>query len=324
MKHAMIVMGLVPMLLVGCMAIPYSVSNVSASAPYASAFLSAYNSTQGLGALSNSVLHSTYWCNATPPIDTAISPGATILGDEFETELWKYSDSTARIVTRDFNNPTYPIEFGADAIVGPPSAGLHAPLNATILSVYILARFIGPYPSSPTNAAYVTYSTAATPTWGGSFTLASGNLGVTNFWLSPTSFSWDYLQDWVPVPTLAADITGEESWTPAMLRSSDLRVLLYMTLPAATTYYLDYIGIFYYWSYGAGGLDSPPTDEGSGHFGIPSAIGLFGIIGFAGMIATPVAAIWLSRRSDQPRLIFGIQMMIAFVVCLGLFLAAIL
>ena len=316
MKPRIFVVALIPMMFLGVLLMPMlNVAHNASATPtqYASAFLSAYNSTQAHQTISSDDLQSLYWCNSTPPITIGVSPGATILSDVLETELWLHDEGVVRVVTRDFNNPTYPIGLS----YATQYAGVQAPSNATILGVYIIAKFTGAYPADPSSAGYVSYSVAATPTWASSFTLASGNLAVNSFgglqWYTggvPAYYA-------VSVSALAANITASESWTPAMLNSENMRVLLRLTIPGSTTYYLDYLGIFYYWAYGAGSSGYYPVGEGPGSFGVPSAMGAIGIIGFVGMIGVPAAGIWFARRSDGSKLAIGIQVMLAFVVCIG-------
>jgi hypothetical protein len=131
----------------------------------------------------------------------------------------------------------------------------------------------------------------------------------------------------------AWDVTNLTTWTPAILKSSNMWVQANVQLTYNAVSYMDYLGLNYAFLYpGETGVwcntsnttpipetETPPTV-------LPFSLdtmGLIGTVGFIGMIAIPAGGIWMAKRSDQPKLALGLQMMIAFVVCLGLFLAAI-
>jgi len=123
------------------------------------------------------------------------------------------------------------------------------------------------------------------------------------------------------------NITALKTWTPQILKSINFCVKLiaytYETIPLVY-YDLDYVGVFYLWS----GPDAPeeeqiiPGDE-PGELVLPDVIGVIGITGFIGMIATPPAAVWFYRKNGGSKIYFGVMALVTFTVCSGFFLASI-
>jgi hypothetical protein len=227
----------------------------------------------------------------------------------------RWNPALVTVITSDYNNPAYPVGPFDDWNV----TGTHAPNNATITKVYVVAEFLGwdNYPPPEGTYPFLSYSVSVYPP---EFNHILSQDSVIPLRL--LVFNRTYAN---PITCLAANITSFETWTPTMLKSSTLSALFRMNLPAQTTYQMDYLGFYYEWKYnetGGGGGDVGPIGYGS--LQMPSPLGLFGIIGFVGMIAAPAAGIWFARRTDGSRLMLGLQVMIAFVVFLGLFFASIL
>jgi len=222
-----------------------------------------------------------------------------------------YSSAVSVYVeTNNFTNPDYPFDdFVAwlIALFGPGyvnytwggSFGTPVPANATIYIVQIVAAFPS---NSPPLRFY--YSINDKVSWN-----QSGD-----FPASATSVIWN--------------ATAMETWTPAMLNSGDTWVKM-RALPApGIHYYLDYLGFIVYYTmpYGSG---TPPEEPASGDWSYninsgTNILGLLGTFGFIGMFAAPLAAIWLYRRDGGgSKIHLFLTAMIAFIVCLGLFLGGI-
>lgn len=126
----------------------------------------------------------------------------------------------------------------------------------------------------------------------------------------------------------AHNITSYATWTPQILKSSDLYVKIlaysYGVSPAVHCY-LDYLGIYYTWS----GPDPPinetviPGGDVPGTYSTPDVIGLMGMTGFIGMIGVPAASIWFFRQDGGSKIYAAVTALVAFTVCFGLFYASI-
>lgn len=121
-------------------------------------------------------------------------------------------------------------------------------------------------------------------------------------------------------------VTNLETWTPAMVKSHSLYTFITST-DASTSYsslQVDYVGIMYNWT--AGPTDYEGSDfipPGTAQLGFISPIGMIGIFGFAGMVATPPVAVWLSRRDGGSKIYAGVMALVTFTVCFGLFYGSI-
>jgi hypothetical protein len=267
----------------------------------------AFPSVITMSARATSMTQATAFPSALNETVSVLAPGygQTILddGSTWPDLYSRYGGVSCSIITNDFNNPTYYVS--SPSIF---STGNHAPSNSTIISVWLVALFTGI--GLPLNLYWIT-----------DLAMAYSHTDPVAFQATtaPTAHvfaEYDRVGE-------ATNITAFESWTPGMLNDHNLSVRISMTLPANKPVYLDYLGIYYTWEYAPGGGGSDPSlDIGSSL--MPSPIGMFGIIGFVGMIAVPAAGIWFARRTDGSRLILGLQVMTVFVVFLGLFLASIL
>jgi hypothetical protein len=270
-----------------------------------------------------SINHITAFPSANNQTNTlAIGLGATVLADWYYwPDLYLRYGGLSTTITNDFNKAAYPIGPFYDWNV----TASHAPNNATITSVWVVAKFntaLLEYP--PPNGAYpsLSYSVNTTPAQF-NHTFTPNTVPQERLWVFNRTYA-NSLQS-VAIAAIAANVTSFESWTPKMLKSHTLSARFQINLPPMTVYYLDYLGFYYEWKYnetGGGGGDIGQIGYGS--LQMPSPLGLFGIIGFVGMIAAPAAGIWFARRTDGSRLILGLQVMVVFVVFLGLFLASIL
>jgi hypothetical protein len=121
-------------------------------------------------------------------------------------------------------------------------------------------------------------------------------------------------------------VTNLETWTPAMVKSHSLYTFITST-DASTVYsslQVDYVGIMYNWT--AGPTDYEGSDfipPGTAQLGFISPIGMIGLFGFIGMIATPVAAVWFYRNNGGSKIYFGVMALVTFTVCFGFFYASI-
>ena len=252
--------------------------------------------------------------------------GAQIYNDD--NYLTFYTTQTA--VDRKVQTNLFVTSIGPG--MGPP------PDNCTILHVEIQAIILTMQEMSPYDG------------WTPQMTLHFSTDGKVTWYNSPLipTFPYGYgdpspmAPDIVIAPGLdynygqgkfAWDVTNLTAWTPAILKSSNMWVQLNVQLTYNAVSYMDYLGLNYAFLYpGETGVwcnthnTTPIPESMTPPITLPFSIdtmGVIGIIGFGGMIALPAAGIWMARRSDEPRMLFGLKLMLAFVVCLGLFLASI-
>jgi hypothetical protein len=103
------------------------------------------------------------------------------------------------------------------------------------------------------------------------------------------------------------NVTTLVAWTPALLKSQDVWAKIYTYTSAGETYYLDYVGLHYFWHVPwvpAGVLPEPPAPQthpfAFGGFTVTSVfIGSLGAMGFIGMIAYPALAIYFHDSKDN-------------------------
>jgi hypothetical protein len=230
------------------------------------------------------------------PFDGVQEEATAILRENMWMESWSYG-----------------LPYYAPYLTGDPFAPYSylfvdpAPDNSTINWIKAVAIFtftVGHQPSNP----HLSYSING----GGSY-----HTNATSALTFDASFSPYYYIYW--------NITAFQAWTPAMVKSASLRVIVWFDGLAGNEYVLDYVGLQYVWTTIGFSYGPPGITPGGGGFGSLSldAMGAFGLIGFFGMIAIPAASVWMAQRSEQPRIVFGLQMVLMFVVCLGLFLASI-
>jgi hypothetical protein len=226
-------------------------------------------------------------------------------------DLYSRYGSTVNVTTGNFNNPAYPGDSylinGLHIFDNMSLAnGDHAPTNATVTNVWVVSMW-----SSVMNQPWV-------PLLNMKMTYKIGT-----WWADRQPAKTAFAN---PMFTcIGLNVTGDRTWNSTLLRATTLQVRLTMNLPANTLYNLDYLGIMYAWYFNVPGTPGfvPDSTYYPGNLTVPSAIGAIGVIGFSGMIAIPAAGIWMARRSDEPRMLFGLKLMLAFVVCMGLFLASI-
>ena len=137
---------------------------------------------------------------------------------------------------------------------------------------------------------------------------------------------------WVPsFMGWAVDVTALENWTPAMVKSPNFWVGVDISpLPMTTSYWCDYVGITYsYVRWGDQGAPYVPPG-GDNQNNIPwipggltggALIGMMGIVGFIGMVATPAILVHQMKHGDRIQNFIGLVGV--FVFCLGLFWIAI-
>jgi hypothetical protein len=118
---------------------------------------------------------------------------------------------------------------------------------------------------------------------------------------------------------LRSNATSYETWTPSLVKSWDT----YVRMSSDDTYgslLIDYIGLEYGWY--APNVSLP---GGSSNLSVSpiSVTGIFGTVGFIGMVAIPGAAIWFYRRDGGSKIEAGVMALVAFILCFGLFLASI-
>jgi len=215
------------------------------------------------------------------------------------------------IVTANFHNPWY-----SDYWAPYTNRSTFPPDDATIVSISMVAIARSTTGSRPftLHASYTDATTATTTT-----------VHAPQFWTTPTTFIHGnplYHTTLFTFNMTASFATVFSHWNATMLtnNTSELKISVTPDTGGTNIIYFDYIGLDYTWTSSLPGAQVPFSGKA---LGIPSAMGIFGIIGFAGMIALPAAGIWMARRSDEPRMLFGLKLMLAFVVCLGLFLASI-
>ena len=299
MRSTVIAMALVCLFIGSVVFIPIS-NNVQADSWYSSGHMT--------------YMPSAYNGNFTRPVGSSpatldYGPRVWLDGNTW-IDLYSRYGSTVNVTTGNYNNPAYPGDsylLNGYHIFDNMSLknGDHAPTNATVLNVWIVSMW-----SSVMNQPWI-------PLLNMKMTYKIGT------WWADREPDKITLEN--PMMTcIAVDVTSDRAWNATLLRATTLQVRLTMSLPANTLYNLDYLGIMYAWYYNIPGTPGfTPETSYPGNLTLPSALGIMGVIGFAGMIGFPAAGVWMAKRSDQPKMILGLQMMIAFVVCLGLFLASI-
>ena len=200
-------------------------------------------------------------------------------------------------------------EYYGDPMVFPPS-------NSTIGDVYLYAyACIDTITSSRT--FYMQYAIneskstidAGTAIWHGGAAAWSNIKTATNVY--PTFLAF------------AIDITTNESWNASMLRDN-IWVRLYSDDHGSTKLYVDYVGLYYTWTY-----DEEPPEGGEdpvGSFGLAdfTIVSAFGMVGFIGLIALPPVAIWMWRNEGGSRLRAFVTLLIAGMFCFVLFYVSIM
>lgn len=276
---------------------------------FPSSFNESFSVNDGAGIVTDGSISLMDWYYHTPnnPSDV-VSPGVAPHYGGLYARHWD-------LTTNDFTNPIVIINTYQGFNVSYSHALKELPpSNATITKVRLVIYFEGAVPSMSNLKS--SFSTDGT-NW------------VTNL---PVYHDGE-------IEAYVSDVTSLRAWTPAMLKSHDMSVSMRIYCPAVPgTYKIDYLGYCADWTLPTGGdPDEPWWWPGGGDgtmnnttapdvtppFGDIPVLSLMGMIGFGGMIAIPAGSIWMAQRSDQPRMILGLQAMIAFVVCLGLFLAAI-
>jgi len=193
------------------------------------------------------------------------------------------------------------------------------PNSATISFVYLDIRWQDPRPM------FGGSGTSNIPDYKPGFSLDGG---TTWTW---TAFKPARIADGTPADDCwdAVNVTGLASWTPQILKSNQLcvKIISYSYEVTPPYYcYLDYLGIYYFWS----GPDPEeyevvlPGEAGAGGpFTTPDVVGLMGMTGFIGMIGIPAASIWFFRRDGGSKIHAGVMALIGFTVCFGFFYASI-
>lgn len=209
----------------------------------------------------------------------------------------------------DMHSASYDQWVKTGAYSSTPWSGSLPPSNATIQWVYMCAFLY--QPSGPTDRTFtLAYATDGmfTPTW--EHETAKTTVHGTDYWGNPYSLGW---------MMYSVNITSFETWTPASVTSDYIAVKMASTDHNNIVLYVDYVGIRYGWNY-----SEPAAGEGyTFDTGALSITGTMGMVGFIGMVAIPGAAVWFYRRDGGSKLYAGVMALVAFVFCLGLFLASI-
>jgi hypothetical protein len=224
-----------------------------------------------------SAYHAEITINSGPTYDYG---GAKVWRDGSSEDILSISGAHATVFQYDYTNPV--AEAGPFEL--PWIVQTHAPSNATINVVSLIVAFTGTVP--PANKMTVGFSTNG----GTSFTQA-------------LPVHYDY-----SLASYTCDITSYRTWTPAMLNSTVLwAVVDFPTMPPWTIYYVDYLGFLYDWSveYG-GGYDQPdePNPVSTepwlpGPLSGGALIGVLGIVGFIGTIASPALLVNSMRHGER-------------------------
>lgn len=134
------------------------------------------------------------------------------------------------------------------------------------------------------------------------------------------------------IVNIAWNVTSLETWTPALVNSTDFMVKCSMYPTNMIHYYVDYLGVRVHWDVGeAGGAEDPPDDPESGEGGWDFSydfimedggiIGVLGLVGFIGLIVIPAGAIAIYRNDHgDGRISLFVKMLVLWVFCLTMVL----
>jgi hypothetical protein len=202
-----------------------------------------------------------------------------------------YLNPAGYVRTSDFTDPNYAefLPFYGNRSDFPPGSAqiLHVHLcwyaQGTALTQYIV------YLQQVINGTYQTVFTSSTQ-WG--------------------TGSWNYFE---------LHVNETVAWTASMLTNS---TMFRVSLLSFTGHILvDYLGFRYLWTEGP--PEYPDDGDIGGTFAMPDVSGLFGMVGFIGMVGVPAASIWFFRRDGGSKIMIGVSALVAFTVCFGLFLGSI-
>lgn len=199
------------------------------------------------------------------------------------------------------------------------TGGYVAPYNAVIQKVYIMAivkntwtNYHNPYPRTCKLG------------WGqGDNRTEPPDLFTLN---SPTyTVNGDYWRE------LDFEITHDldKNWTANELtgNSTDVLWLVLYSSDVGTEVnklQVDYLGLRYnYTVVGSGTENESSTPNAWVDLGWPDITGIFGLIGFIGMIAVPPAALWFYQREGGNAIAAGVAALISEMICFTLFLGSI-
>ena len=277
------------------------------------------------------------WCGfpSANEADYAVSGGdpSSIPGPQILSDGNTYPDIYSRWVNRDlwytsydYSNPIYPVgHWLAEGTHNAIADGFLPPNNSTIISVWAVVVFEYPFPSMATETGRLSLSVDDGATW--NMFIGQPQLIVFQGFNDYMGEAYNPYLSHPEIRAFALNITDQATWTPHML-SSHIRIGFSMTLIMMHgPFYLDYLGFVSQYKFnettGGGGDGSviPPAPEIN--LTLPSPLGIMGMVGFVGMIGVPAFGIWMAKRTDESKGILMIQVLIAFVVCLGLFLASI-
>lgn len=253
-----------------------------------------------------SSLNSTYWTVYPHYSGSETSEYEVQVAYESYLDLYTTSSGLLRYVeTNDFNNTDYNDLNESDEYVWymPPS-------NATVTSVRVIALFIYQFPET-----VLYYSTDDESTWETSSVYPAGGGGIS------------------PYGAVTWNVTSLESWTPALLNSTDTWVKAKFTPVGGQHYYLDYLGFIVTWYYDVpGGGEDPIEDPETGDDGADigwdiiygeGLIGTLGALGLIGMVAIPALAIWVFRNTDEGKMNVFVKMLAAFMIFLSFFMVSV-
>lgn len=192
--------------------------------------------------------------------------------------------------------------------------GPDAPNNATIQEVYIVAvvrnAWYSAHHGAPVRECRLSYGFGTESEPPDSFPLG-GQFFITS-------------HQWAEITYRVTNL--ETNWTPAMVKSHSLYTFITSTdhSLSETSLQVDYVGIMYNWTAGPSTYEGAgPIPPGTAVLGYISPIGLIGIFGFVGMVATPPVAVWLSRRDGGSKIYAAVMALVTFTVCFGLFYGSI-
>lgn len=248
--------------------------------------------------------NSTYW-TVYPKYSGSVTTayGAQCAVDSYTQDLYTGSTSIIKYVeTNDFTNPDW---FGEETSEDGYSQWM-PPANATITSVNVVMYFTS---SRPVTHLYCSVNDKGS--WHDSGPISSG-LGL---------YVWN--------------VTALESWTSAMLNSTDTWVKLKAWPSAGSHYYLDYLGFVVYFLAPYGGGDPIPEEpeEGPEDSGADYTVDMFltgegiiaslGIVGLIGMIATPALAVFVYRNNQgEGKMNIFVKMLVLFMLFLTFFMVS--
>lgn len=173
-----------------------------------------------------------------------------------------------------------------------------APDNATINWINATVHFsvVSGYVPSTTHLSY------------------SVNGGTT--WISNGAGALTTDTSWYPYIIKRWNITSQQAWSPALVKSPNTQVMVWFTGSAGTQYDIDYVGLDYRWvtsdspGYPPNGTYVPSVPWPAPDYSPANFTTLMGFAGLFGLVATVPFGIWMARERDEKMIPFMVVLVL--------------